>query len=423
MDDPDVASASKRTKRLMEDPGVSILFEGTFLVDSFAAKADILKRKDDGGWHVIEVKSSVSDKEEFIDDMAYTVMVMDRSGVKISDVSLFLISREFRLGMKNEHLFVEIDHTDEVLDRVEGFKSLWQPIEETTRTSVQPEPELRLECRKCELFKECLGKDIENHLFDLPRLSPSKFDKLTAQGIVCIEEIPAGFPLTENQVRVRDCVKTKRPFVGDGLEGALSSISWPAYYLDFETVLTAIPLYPDIAPYTQIPTQYSIHKCSEPGHIMDHFEYLADPNKDCRRTLAEHLIGDLGGEGSIIVYSHFEKTIVNRLGRLYPDLLSALQFLIDRMVDLEAIIRKHFCHPDFHGSTSIKRTLPALVPDMSYDGLEIANGDTALTVFALLALGKYEDREAEAIKRNLLVYCRQDTLAMVKLHERLVEYV
>jgi len=156
---------------------------------------------------------------------------------------------------------------------------------------------------------------------------------------------------------------------------------------------------------------------------VNHFEYLADPGKDCRRALAEHLIGDLEGEGSILVYSHFEKTIVNCLGRLYPDLLSALQYLIDRMIDLEAIIRKHFYHTDFHGSTSIKRTLPVLVPDMSYDGLEIANGDTALTVFALLALGHYEDGEAEAIKRNLLVYCKQDTLAMVKLHERLAEYV
>ena len=95
--------------------------------------------------------------------------------------------------------------------------------------------------------------------------------------------------------------------------------------------------------------------------------------------------------------------------------------MIDRIVDLEAIIRKHFYHPDFHGSTSIKKTLPVLVPDMSYDGLEIANGDTAMSAFALMAQGHYDDEKMETIRRNLLDYCRQDTLAMVKLHERLLE--
>ncbi|MBI5042460.1 MAG: DUF2779 domain-containing protein [Nitrospirae bacterium] len=420
--DRNIASASKETKSLIDNPNISVLFEGTFLIDGFIAKADILKRKGDD-WHMIEVKSSVNDKEEFIDDMAYTTMVIGQCGFDISTVSLRLISKDFRLEMKNENLFVEIDHTDEVLDRIEVFKPFCEPIEKITRQSVKPEPKLRFECRKCELFKECLGKEIDNHIFDIPRLSQSKFDKLMELDIVCMEDIPDGFSLTENQARVRDCVQTKKPFVGDRLEGDLESISWPAHYLDFETVMTAIPLYPDIAPYIQIPTQYSIHKCSEPGHIIDHFEYLADPSKDCRRELAENLINDLKGKGSIIIYGNFEKTIITSIGRVYPGLSIELNSLIDRMMDLEAVIRKNFYHPDFHGSTSIKRTLPTIVPDMSYNDLEIADGDSAMAAFAYLALGKYEDREAETIKRNLLDYCKQDTLAMVKLHRQLVEYI
>jgi CRISPR/Cas system-associated exonuclease Cas4 (RecB family) len=422
IDDMDIMSASKKTKSLMNDPNVSIIFEGTFLIDGFIAKADILKRNGDG-WYMIEVKSSVNDKKEFIDDMAYTAMVIDRFGFNISNASLLLIFKDFRLGMKNENLFVEIDHTDEVLDRVEIFKPFWEQIEEITRKSVKPEPELRFECSQCELFKECIGRGIENHIFDIPRLSQSKFDKLMELGIVCIEDIPDGFPLTENQARVRNCVQTKKPFIGDKLKNELESISWPAYYLDFETVMTAIPLYPDIAPYTQILTQYSVHKCSEPSHIIDHFEYLADPTKDCRRELAKNLISVLKGEGSITVYSTFEKTVINSLGRIYPDLSGELNSLIDRMIDLEAIIRRNFYHSDFHGSTSLKKTLPLLVPDISYDELEIADGDSAMAAFAYLALGKYEDREVETIKRSLLDYCKQDTLAMVKLHERLAEYI
>jgi len=421
IDDSDIASASKKTKSLIDDSNISTILEGAFFIDDFVAKADILKRKSDDGWHMIEVKSSVNDKAEFIDDMAYTAMVINRSGLNTSNVSLMLVSKDFRLGMKNKDLFVEIDHTDEVLNRVEEFKPFWEPIEKITKKSVKPESKLCYECRKCELFKGCLGRDIENHIFDIPRLSQSKFDKLTELGIVRIVDIPNGFPLTENQNRVKDCVQLKKLFIGNELKNELECISWPASFLDFETVMTAIPLYPDIAPYTQIPTQYSIHKCSEPGHITNHLHYLADPSKDCRREFAEHLINDLKGEGSIIVYTNIEKRIITDLGRVCPDLSGELNLLINRLVDLNAIIRKNFYHPDFHGSTSIKTVLPALVPDISYDELKIADGASASAAFAYLALGKYENTEAESIRSSLLEYCKQDTLAEVKVHQQLVE--
>ena len=421
--DKNIALASEKTNSVMDDINIPTLFEGTFLIDGFIAKVDILKRNKNG-WHMIEVKSSINDKEEFIDDMAYTAMVTDRCGFDISMVSLLLISKDFRLGMKNENLFVEIDHTDDVLNRVEEFKTFWEQIEKITRKSVKPEPKLRFECRKCPIFKECLGKDIENHIFNIPRLTQSKFNELTESGIVNIKDISDEFPLTENQNRVRKCVKTNKQFVGDGLKTELESILWPAYYLDFETVMTAIPLYLDIAPYTQIPTQYSIHKCSEPGHVIDHSEYMADQSKDCRKELAENLIDDLKGEGSIVIYSNFEKVVINNLSRLYPELSQKLNSLKNRMIDLEAIIRKNYYHPDFHGSTSIKNTLPVLVSGLSYDELEIAEGDSAMAAFAYLALGRYKDaKEVESTKRDLLDYCKQDTLAMVRLQEQLVEYI
>jgi len=422
VDDVDLASASSETERLMSNEGVQVIFEGTFPIDSFVARADILRRKDDG-WHLIEVKSSVNDKEEFIDDMAYTTMVLDRCGVNISGVSLLLVSGDFRLGMPDEELFREIDHTDEVLFRVEEFKPLWQQIKELTGAPIKPEPSLLFECRKCELFEVCLGKDIENHIFEIPRLSQAKFGELTESGIVCIEDVPDRFPLTENQTRVRNCVVSGQPFVGSSLGIELESISWPAYYLDFETVMTTIPLYPNVAPYTQIPSQYSIHRCSDIGVIIKHLEYLADPSRDCRRELAESLIRDLGKEGSIIIYSTFEKAVVNGLIGLFPDLSEKLDSLSARMIDLVAVLRRNFYHPDFHGSTSLKRTLPVLVPEMSYDNMEIADGDSAMAAFAYLALGKYQAGEAEAVKSRLLEYCKQDTLAMVELHRKLAAYV
>ena len=140
----------------------------------------------------------------------------------------------------------------------------------------------------------------------------------------------------------------------------MGAISFPTYNLDFETVQTAIPLYSDIAPYAQIPTQYSIHICSSPGQIECHFDYLADPLKDCRRELAENLLHDCGNEGSIIVYTSFEKTKIMGLAELFSDLASSLESLVIRLVDLNAIISKHLYRPEFHGSSSIKRVLPVL---------------------------------------------------------------
>ncbi|UCB42497.1 MAG: DUF2779 domain-containing protein [Dehalococcoidales bacterium] len=431
-----IALALEETRKALEDESVPVIFEGAFFTDNFAARADVLERTGQG-WHLVEVKSAANDRDEFIDDMAYTTMVTSKCGLNIYRVSLLLVSRDYRLGMPDENLFSEIDHTDEVLQRVEELKSIWQEIEEITRASEKPLSRLIYDCRQCKLFDECIGKDIDNHIFNLPRLNEARFDALTALGIDRIEDIPKGFSLTEYQVRVVNCVRRGEAFVGNGLKGELEAIKWPAYYLDFETVMTAIPLYPDIAPYTQIPTQYSIHRCPEVGLIDGHFEYLADPARDCRDELARKLINDLGEEGSIIAYSNFEKGIINSLARLLPDLADILLVLTDRIVDLEAIIRRNYYHPDFCGSTSVKRTysvlvteessdvfeitdinlFPVLVPEMSYDNLDIADGDSASAAFAYMALGK--DPDPETTKKNLLEYCKLDTLAMVRLHQRL----
>jgi hypothetical protein len=412
--------ALEETKAALAGASVPVIFEGPFVVDSFAARADVLERIS-SGWHLVEVKSAANNKDEFIDDMAYTTMVVDHCGLDIGRVSLLLVSRDYRLGMPDNDLFVEIDHTGEVLQKVEELKPLWHDIEEITRATVMPEPRLIYECRQCEFFSECIGKDITNHVFTLPRLNKTKFGELTALGINRIEDIPEGFSLTEYQARVVDCVQSNEAFIDDGLKSELAAVIWPAYYLDFETVMTAIPLYPDTAPYTQIPTQYSIHRCLEVGIVDGHFEYLADPARDCREELARNLIRDLGEEGSVIAYSSFEKAIINTLARLLPDLADRLLSLTDRIVDLEAIIKRNYYHQGFCGRTSIKLVQPVLVPEMSYKDLGIAEGDSASAAFAYMALG--QDPDPEGTKRNLLEYCKLDTLTMVRLHQRLIELV
>ncbi len=419
LDQQNPSAAAKRTSQVLADRTSDTLFEATFLIDEYAAKSDVLMREKKG-WRLVEVKSSANDKAELLDDLAFTSMVLMRAGLDIQSASVKLVSKDYRLGMDDTALFSEVDHTDDALIRATEFSRFWDEVQKLTSAASMPKPELRLECKKCSLFSRCVGDGIENHVLEIPRLSQKKFDALRVLGIDRIEDIPEQFGLTENQERVRGCVVSKKPWVGESLQKGLDAIVWPAFYLDFETTATAIPVYHGVAPYQQMPTQYSIHKCLDVGRVVAHKEYLSDHTRDDRRRFAEQLLVDLENKGSIVTYSNFERTTINGLALLYPDLAPRLISLVERIVDLEAIIRQNFYHPEFHGSTSVKHTLPALVPDMSYDELQIGNGDTASAAFALLALGHWKaQEEVEAVRRNLRKYCEQDTLAMVKLHERL----
>jgi len=421
VDEENLTSAVEKTKTLIADKNILVIYEASFSTDGYSAKVDILRRLEDG-WHLIEVKSGLNVKPEYIYDITYTALVLYHSGIHVSKASLLLLSKNYRLGMGNEELFEEFECTEEVCKQLENFRSLWNLIQEKTGGAETPDRLLTLACRNCDMFRECLGAGIEYHIFDLPRFSQKRFDSLMELEITSVTDISDVFDLTENQKKIMECVKSGRMLLGKSLKKDLDSIAWPAYYLDFETVSTAIPLYPGVAPHAQILTQFSIHKCSSPEEIVNHFEYLADPSKDCRRDLAEKLIECLGDNGSILVYSRFERDRIKELIDEYPDFSARLSALLDRLVDLEAIIRNNVNHPDFHGKTSIKQVLPVLVPDMTYKGLTISEGGDASAYFAYLAIGEFKDKE-DKIKKDLLEYCKHDTLGMVKLHERLLTYI
>lgn len=340
--------------------------------------------------------------------------------MNVAKSSLLLISRDSRKGLPVDKLFVEIDRTQAVRERLPDYRKLWDEVQEATMDAEPPVAALNGFCRSCEFFDfACLGRDITNPLHQLPRFSADRIEELGSQGIQEIADIDDDVPLSEVQARVRDSVRTGSEFIGDSLRDDLNGVQWPAYYLDFESVMTVLPLYPGLAPFEQVLTQFSIHRCSALGQIDHHSEFLADHTRDCRRELAERLISELGENGSIIVYSSFELTRINELAELFPDLKPKLDTIAGRLFDLLPVIRRGYYHPEFFGSFSIKTVLPVLVPDLSYDGLAINDGGAAIAQFARLAMGQIDGEDAVTIRRNLLEYCYLDTLAMVRLHEQL----
>jgi hypothetical protein len=412
------------TRRDLADAEVETIFEGTAVAGPFVAKADILSRVA-GGWHLLEVKSSFSDTKDMsdlVDDLAYTVMVFKRAGVQVVKASLLLLSREYHFGEDPSRLFEMIDQTVEIQKRAAEFDATADSIANALFNVEPPPPKLVPVCRDCAVFGDrCLGADLEHTVLEIPGLRSKTIMQLAADGIVDLADLPEDLKLNGKQRRAVDSAVSGKMIVEAGLRDALNAIIWPCHYLDFETVNTVLPLYEGHRCHQQVLTQFSIHHRDRIDSEVRHTEFLADPRKDCERELAEALIQALGQHGSIIVYTSFEKTRIKGLQALFPDLAAPLEAILNRLVDLCAIISDHVYHPDFHGSFSIKKVLPALVPGLSYKGLAIRDGEMAVTRFARMARGEIAGAEIEKTRRELLEYCKLDTLAMVRLHEKLVE--
>ena len=189
-------------------------------------------------------------------------------------------------------------------------------------------------------------------------------------------------------------------------------------------MMTIYPVYPNITTHSQVVTQYSLHKvCDNNFKQIQHFEYIADPKKDCRKQLIKNLINDLQTEGSIITYSDFERNIIANLVKLVPELSDKIHAIEERIVDMELIVRNNYYDKRFHGRTSIKKILPVMIENMNYDNLNIAEGGSASAHFAYMAMNMYTQEKEEQIKKELLRYCCQDTLALVKIHQFLINCV
>ncbi len=254
-------------------------------------------------------------------------------------------------------------------------------------------------------------------MFLLPRLSEKRFEEIKSYGR--ISALPEETKLTDVQKRVATVFRKGEPLIEpDGLRH-LDSVVWPAYYLDFESVGPAIPWFPGAAPYEHMPFQFSIHVCDAPGRETAYYAYLAPNDGDWREELAGQLVGRLGNHGSILMYSPYERRMLNYLAGAVPGLAADLNALQGRLYDLEPIFKNGYYHSGFRGRTSIKETLPTMVPELSYRGLEVRGGDDAAGLFALMRVGKYSPAVCERHRESLLEYCKMDTLAMVRLHQAL----
>ncbi|MDR3330959.1 MAG: DUF2779 domain-containing protein [Endomicrobium sp.] len=411
------------TELILGPSDIGTFCDISLVVKGYYVKADILRKLEDASWHLFEIKLGSKHRSKYINDVSFTAMVLAKAGVNISKISLLYLSHNYRLGMDVSRFFNELDCTEKVEPKVQEFLDFSDEVFENIESENMPKPYLKRSCRNCLVFNVCMGKDVKDHIFDLPRLSLFAVDKLIALGVDTIDKIPESFGLTEIQQVVKNSVLTDTTYVSKKLKSKLEILKQPFYYLDFEFITPTIPLYKNIAPYTQLLTQFSLDKTDGVGNVLNHYEYIADHTKDCRREIAEKLIEYLDKDGTIITYANSEYISVSKLIKLFPDLNEKLSRILEKIVDLELILRKNYYNVSFHGRSSIKKILPVLIPKMNYKVLKIGEGRDAAAAFAFMAMGLYDDEKIEDTKRNLLKYCAQDTLAMIYIHQFLINVV
>ncbi len=184
---------------------------------------------------------------------------------------------------------------------------------------------------------KCLGAGIEHTVLDLPALHHKKLKRLSDDGIVNLANLPEDIELNERQGRAETRGKGAVLLRAIGswelnLNAVLDGVAWPCFYVDFETVATALPLYDGHACHQQVLTQFSVHRRDSIDGEIQHCEYLADAARDCQREVAAALVDALGEHGSIIVYSGFEKTRINALRTAFPEFAERLKAVLDRLV-------------------------------------------------------------------------------------------
>ena len=271
----------------------------------------------------------------------------------------------------------------------------------------------------CEFFSYCNPPKPEDYIGYIPRIHASAMERLEEMGVESIHDIPADFELSDFQRRVCTAMQTGKPWFGEELRTEFEALKYPLYFMDFETVNPAIPRFPGMRPYDPLPFQWSVHVLSEPAGPSEHYEFLAGDDNDPRQAFIASLCQVLGEKGNIVVYNQqFESQRLWELAEWVPEYAERIRGIQRRLWDLLPVVRNHVYHPAFGGSFSLKAVLPALVPEMSYEGMEVGNGQAAgLAWEAMIAAN--DDGERDAKRKALLAYCGQDTLALVRLLEML----
>lgn len=426
----DIPKMIEKTKQYMLD-GLDNICEASFNYNGLYCAVDIL-RKQDNGYAIYEVKSSThEDNYVYIVDIAYQKYVLEHCGVKVTGTYLVNINSDYIFDgtLKLNELFKITDVWKFVVDEQKEVEEKIKMAEKLLEDKNEPNIDISCNCNspyKCGFWKYCSKHLPKPSVFDLYRLNFSKKIEYYNRGIISFDDLEkTGWFLGDIRNRqIEYALHDKGVYVDkENIKKFLDTLSYPLYFLDFETQQPIIPLYKGTRPYQQIPFQYSLHYIENKGGELKHKEFLGISGEDPRRGLAEALCNDIPAGACVLAYNKsFECGRIGELAEIFPDLqkhLYSIEFSIKDLLD--PFRYGYYYKKEIGGSFSIKSVLPAMFPDdptLNYHNLDgVHNGGEAMSIFP-----KIKDmplKEQEVARHNLLKYCELDTFAMVKIWQEL----
>jgi hypothetical protein len=417
--DYDLSEALTQTQEILNQTKFSPLFEATFETDGVLIRSDIFF-PDPVKPRLIEVKAATEIQDNHLEDCTIQAWVFENAGIPLTQIELAHINTSFVYKGDNNYdgLFFHEDVTGPVRkmlnlvsDWVRDFRSVLQGPVPVIDTGVH--------CKDpydCPFLNYCSNVQPEYPVSILP-YGRKIVAGLLSEGIFDVRDIPPGRLLNTLHEKVRRVTISGIPGLDSKAGEIIKNLPYPRYYLDFETIQFAVPVWKDTSPYQQLPFQWSCH-IETAGGALRHEGFLDTSGEPPMRSFAESLLTTLGNKGPVFVYSHFEKTILKLLGKLFPDLASKLDRVIGRLVDLLPITRKHYYHPAMMGSWSIKAVLPCVAPDLSYNDFEeVMDGQAAQRAYLEMINAENAQDRRKKLEEELKNYCQLDTLAMVRLSQ------
>ena len=422
-DDDDLSAALAATRAAMTDHSDRPIFEAAFQHDGLLVRVDLMLPTS-CGYRMVEVKSSASVNPYHVVDCAIQAWVLQQNGIALVAIELAHIDTSFvYLGDGNYKGLFRHAPLDTAIQPLLDLVPNW--IEEARSTLAHAEPAIAPGAQ-CDDPFECPFKAYCNKntaqaiepkypLDVFSRMRATTKDALRSKGFEDAREVPEEL-LNRTHQRIQRVSQSGVAELTGEAASTLLELSYPRYYLDFETINLAVPRWALTSPYSsQVPFQWSCHteRC---GGYLQHTMFLEVSGNDPRRECAQTMIATLGDTGPIFVYFQaFEKGRISELAALFPDLSPVLLAIRDRIVDLLPLAKLSYYHPDMHGSWSIKAVLPTIAPELDYTQLAVGHGGAAQDAYREILHRSTPDAIREKLSQGLRDYCTLDTLALVRL--------
>ncbi|MEC8678113.1 MAG: DUF2779 domain-containing protein [Candidatus Margulisiibacteriota bacterium] len=401
------------------------IFEGSFLWDKCFCMVDILTPYKDG-WELIEVKSSTSVKPIHHHDLSFQYIVLSNLGLKITKISVYTINTSYiRSGEIDVYsLFNQTDITEQVLELTEQTKKNIYEFKQID-SNMTPEIPIGPHCSSpfnCSAKGHCWADINEaNSIFNLVDLSVSKKFNHYYKNNINLQDIQLTDNFSKKQKLQIACIQESMDFINVAkLNQYLKKLTFPLVFLDFECYQSPVPQYDDVSPYSQIPFMFSLHILNETGDLA-YSNFIYKPSMHPFKSIAEALIQKIPLNGSIVVFNKaYESMIIESCIPFTPELSESLMNIRNRLFDLEVPFKKFwFYMRDFNGKSSIKSILPALLPGLGYEQLELSSGGSINSIF-----NSYVNQPDDSKIINILIeYSKMDTYAMFLIYSKLTNFL